>query len=211
MSLTLRSARESDAGAAFGLIRASGPESFDYVFCDRGADQSAQFLRMCFADGSGRFGWRNHCVATIDERVVGIGAAYGAETNLPYMLADGRLIVRYFGGRALRVIGRGLRAERIMPPPARDEWMIAHLAIAPELRGSGIGARLVHFLLDRGARSGRRTAVLDVSVENPRAEALYRRLGFEQTAERVSALRTDLGRVPSHRRMQLSLTASLFP
>lgn len=205
MPLTFRPARAGDLAAAIPLIHASGPDAFDYVFCDRGADQAMQFLRMAFDDGSGRFGWRNHCVACVDDQVVGIGAAYGADTNLAYTLADGRLILRYYGARGLNVIGRGLRTERIMPPPARQEWMIAHLAIAPGQRGSGIGARLVHYLLDRGARAGYSSAVLDVSVENPRAESLYQRLGFTLARERASHLRSDYGRVCNHRRMMLAL------
>ena len=207
MPLTFRPARAGDIAAAIALIHSSGPAAFDYVFCDRGDDQAKQFLRMAFEDGGGRFGWRNHSVACMDERVVGIGAAYGADTNLPYMLADGRLILRYYGHRGLSVVGRGLRAERIMPPPGRDEWMLAHLGIAPELRGAGIGAKLVLYLLDRGARAGRGTAVLDVSVENPRAESLYTRLGFKQVKERASHLRSSYGHVANHRRMELALGA----
>ena len=66
-------------------------------------------------------------------------------------------------------------------------------------------SRLVEYLLDTGRELGRKTAILDVSVENPRAEALYTRMGFKVTAERVSGFKNETARVPNHRRMERSL------
>ena len=44
--------------------------------------------------------------------------------------------------------------------------------------------------------------VLDVAVSNPRAQALYERLGFAVTGERASSLANAQGAVPGHRRME---------
>jgi ribosomal protein S18 acetylase RimI-like enzyme len=52
---------------------------------------------------------------------------------------------------------------------------------------------------------GLRTAALDVAVGNPRAQALYERLGFVVAAERVSTLRNAQATVANHRRMELPL------
>ena len=205
MSLNFRPASADDADAAIPLIHSSGPEQFDYVFCASGAGQAQQFLRYAFVSGRGRFGWRNHTVACIDGHVAGIGTAYGADTNRRFFFEDGLLILRHYGLRAFAVMFRGLRAEHIIRPPARGEWMVAHLAMAPAQRGTGIGARMVHYLLDRGARAGETAAVLDVSVENSRAEALYQRLGFKLVIERVSTMKNSYGRVMSHRRMALPM------
>ncbi len=201
MSLTFRPAGADDADAAVPLIHASGPEQFDYVFCASDAGQARRFLRHAFVSGRGRFGWRNHTVACIDDRVVGIGTAYGADTNLRFFFEDGLLILQHYGLRAFGVMLRGLRTEQVVRPPARGEWMIAHLAMAPEQRGNGLGARMVTHLIALGARAGRTEAVLDVSVENTRAEALYRRMGFELVVERASTMQSQYGRVMNHRRM----------
>jgi ribosomal protein S18 acetylase RimI-like enzyme len=72
-------------------------------------------------------------------------------------------------------------------------------------RGQGIGARMIHHLMQSGRRRDLAEAVLDVSVENARAEALYRRLGFATVEERASDLRSRFGRLMSHRRMRLAL------
>jgi ribosomal protein S18 acetylase RimI-like enzyme len=205
MSLNFRPASVEDADAAVPLIYASGPEQFDYVFCVNDAGQALRFLHAAFVSGRGRFGWPNYTIACVDDRVVGIGTAQGAEANLRFFFEDGWLILRHYGLRAFGVMFRGLRAERILLPPTRGEWMIAHLAMAPTERGQGIGARMVNYLLDRGARAGKATAVLDVSIENTRAEALYQRLGFKLVIERPSTMKSAYGRFMNHRRMMLRI------
>jgi ribosomal protein S18 acetylase RimI-like enzyme len=205
MALDFRPARPEDADAATPLIYASGPDQFDYVFCATHPKQSLEFLRFAFVSGRGRFAWRNTTVATIDERVAGVGTAYGAGTNVRYLLEDGWLIARFFGARAPGVMLRGLRAEQVIVPPRPGEWMIAHLAMAPEERGHGIGARMIHHLMERGRKARLANAVLDVSVENARAEALYRRIGFAVVTERTSQLKSSFGRLMNHRRMTMAL------
>jgi ribosomal protein S18 acetylase RimI-like enzyme len=105
------------------------------------------------------------------------------------------------------LVRRGLRAEAVMPGPRRGEYYIGHLGVAPALRGCGIGAALLRHLLEAGLATGAARAVLDVSVENPRAEALYAKLGFRVAATRPSDVASAFGRVPGHRRMVRELGA----
>jgi ribosomal protein S18 acetylase RimI-like enzyme len=205
VNLRFRAARAEDVDAAVPLIHASGPEAFDYVFSVRAAGESQEFLHAAFRRGRGRFGWRNHVVACDDERIVGIGTGYGAERNAAFFLADAAAIARFHGLRAAGVAVRALRAEHLLPPPRAGEWMLAHIAVAPDQRGGGVGARLLNHLIEQGRQAGKATAVLDVSVENPRAEALYRRFGFELIVERTSSHRSRHGRLLPHRRMALRL------
>jgi ribosomal protein S18 acetylase RimI-like enzyme len=48
--------------------------------------------------------------------------------------------------------------------------------------------------------------VLDVATSNPRAQALYQRLGFKVTGERISSLANPQGIVPGHRRLELCIS-----
>lgn len=202
--MLIRHARPTDAEAAVPLMHSSGPEAFDYVFCARKAGEAHEFLDYAFKSGGGQFGCRNHLVACIGNKVVGIGACFGNESRFTF--ADGRLIFKFFGARhAAGVISRGLKTGTVMPPPLDWEWMIAHLAVSNEHQGAGIGRQLVRQFVQHGQREHKKAAVLDVSAENPRAQALYERLGFVVTGEQASILATDYGRVPNHRRMQHDL------
>jgi ribosomal protein S18 acetylase RimI-like enzyme len=198
-----RAALPQDVEAAAPLIHSSGPAAFDYVFAVPGRGDARAFLRRAFVDGAGEFGWRNHLVGELEGVVVAVGAGYGGEASLAFTLAAARQILAHYGPRrAPGVIARGLGVERVIPPPRRGMHYLAHLGVAPALRGQGIGRALIEALIRRGVQAGRRRMVLDVATSNPRAQALYARLGFEVTGERASALANAQGAVPGHRRME---------
>ncbi len=199
-AVTFRPARPDDL-AALPLILSSGPESFDYVFRS-GTRTPRDFLARAFPDGAGQFGYRNHVVGEVDGRVVAAGAGWTSDSAVPFLVAAVGQFARFIGPVGTpAVVVRGLRTEAVIRPPSRGEFYIGHLGVDPGRRGQGIGAALVEHLLGAARDSGAVAAVLDVSVLNPRAQALYARLGFEVTAERASTLRRAEGFVPSHRRM----------
>lgn len=203
MTITIRQARAEDAAAAAPLAYLSGPSAFDHVFA-RDGWRAQDFLRRAWRDGAGEFGWRAHVVAELDGEIVGAGAGYDGARPLAFMLAAARQIVSQYGPlQAPGVMLRGLSVERVIPPPptAQDVLYLAHLGVAPEVRSRGVGRQLVDHLLAAGAAKGYRRAALDVSTANPRAQALYERLGFAVTKEHGSHLPT----VPAHRRMERAL------
>lgn len=53
------------------------------------------------------------------------------------------------------------------------------LAVHPDFRGRGLGARLAKKVLDQLRRRGARTFSLEVRTPNPAAQGLYRSLGFQ--------------------------------
>jgi ribosomal protein S18 acetylase RimI-like enzyme len=53
------------------------------------------------------------------------------------------------------------------------------LAVHPDFRGRGLGARLAQHVLDQLRRRGARALSLEVRDPNPAAQGLYRRLGFQ--------------------------------
>jgi ribosomal protein S18 acetylase RimI-like enzyme len=206
-AIALRAARATDADSAVPLIYSSGPAAFDFVFSHPRRGQPLDFLRYAFIDGRGEFGYRNHSVVELDGSVVGVGAGYSGATALPFTLAAARQIVGRYGILAgPAIILRGLRVERVVPPPlARDLFYIGHLGIAPNLRGRGIGRQLTDYLLQQGRARGFKRVALDVSTANPRAQALYERIGFRVTADNHSTLRNRYAIVPAHRRMEMAL------
>lgn len=62
---------------------------------------------------------------------------------------------------------------------------IAQLGVAPRARGKGIGALLITEAVRRMRAAGETDITLNVNVNNPRAAALYRRLGFTVTGRRA--------------------------
>ena len=54
------------------------------------------------------------------------------------------------------------------------------IAVVPEYEGRGIGAALLTDLIAEGRRRGAADILLEVRADNPRAQQLYVRFGFEQ-------------------------------
>ncbi len=54
------------------------------------------------------------------------------------------------------------------------------IAVIPEFEGKGIGSALLTELIEEARRRQAADVLLEVREDNPRAQALYRRFGFEQ-------------------------------
>ena len=67
-------------------------------------------------------------------------------------------------------------------------FLMDGLVVAPEARGRGIGTRLLHAAADEARARGFREIRLDVVDENPRARALYERMGFRAVGRRSTGL-----------------------
>lgn len=203
----IRPARAEDAPHAAPLIFTSGPDAFNYVFSHRTRVNAVGFLEYAFACGHGEFSWPVHWVVELDGAIVGTAAGYTGATAKGFMWPAIRQIMHCNGFLAgMGVIGRGLRIERIIVPPSRpDMFYIGNVAVAPPLQGKGIGQLIFSHLHEEARRQGASVAALDVSAENPRAEALYTRLGYRVVKENVSNLGNAAGRVVNHRRMERDL------
>ncbi len=203
MNIEIRPARPEDADAATPLVYSSGPAVFSYVFSHRTRVDAQEYLRRTLRKESGEFGYGSHVVAELDGGIVGAGASFSGRESGRHLVAAVRSIFGTYGAvSGMRVVRRGIHAESIVKPPKGDEHCVAHLGVSPDLRGHGIGTRLVEYLLDVGRQKGRNTAILDVSVENPRAEELYKRLGFEVAHEIKSNYQNETAAIPNHRRME---------
>lgn len=80
-------------------------------------------------------------------------------------------------GSIRAVLGLRLAAHR----PAPGELYIDGIAVAAEARGQGIGTRLLDEIAAIARESRMRWVRLDVVDTNPRAQALYERLGYKVT------------------------------
>lgn len=65
-----------------------------------------------------------------------------------------------------------------------DEAYIQTLGVRTRWQGSGVGTRLLEDMLGEAKRRGARTVALEVRADNPGAQRLYARHGFEATGLR---------------------------
>ena len=65
-----------------------------------------------------------------------------------------------------------------------DEAEVANVAVAPEVRGRGVGARLLDEVLEAARERGVSAAYLEVRDSNAPARSLYRSRGFVEVGRR---------------------------
>ena len=65
------------------------------------------------------------------------------------------------------------------------DGFIDDLYLKPDLRGQGVGGRLLAFAFEQAAALGINTLHLEVETMNERALGLYRAAGFEETGRRL--------------------------
>jgi ribosomal protein S18 acetylase RimI-like enzyme len=90
------------------------------------------------------------------------------------------LVVALPNGRLVANGGVDLRKD----PDAGVIWM---LSVHETFQGLGIGTRLIAALEQRIADRGRSTARIEVEHDNPRAAALYRRLGYSEVGSTLDS------------------------
>ena len=201
-NLELRPSQPSEVTKAVPLIYSSGPDAFEYVF-KNGQVSAQDFLSHAFVRKGGEFSYDNHYSLYLNDKMVGIGSVFDAKQAGTFTTTDALNIFRFYKWKSLRIIQNGLRIEKIIKLPVKQEIVLAHLGVLPDLRSQGLGTKLIHSLIEKANTTAESRFVLDVSEENPRAKSLYDRLGFVVTKKIDSTLRNKFSYVPNHFRMEL--------
>lgn len=198
--INYRKCLSSDVEEAIPLIYASGPDAFNFVFKNDKLD-ALGFLRFTFVSPGGEFSFDNHFAMIKNNVIIGIGSTFDYKAAKNFSLYDGFKIIKYYGWTAPSVLKRGLKIEQIIRHPKQREVIIAHIAISETERSKGYGQQLVEFLMNK-SKGTDTVFALDVSEENPRAKALYSRMGFTEKEYLKSNLKSKFGYVPNHYRME---------
>lgn len=205
MSIEFSAAPPDAADIAAPLIYSSGIEMFDYMF-DRGGRTALEYLKMAYADGAGFFGHRNHVVAHEKAEILGIGAFYSGNEYQRLSLGSTWQVVRYYPVKEhFGMLRDFLHVGRWMKAPPRRMDYVANLGVSEAARGRGVGTALLEYQKQRAIEKGRSLYALDVADNNPRAQALYERLGFQFKGE-CEFTGPDRGiHIPNSRRLVMSL------
>ena len=135
------------------------------------------------------------CAALCDDQLVGLAGFCSAEGSLTGGI-DYRRLISHLGilrGSWAALVFR-LYARRL----ASDELLMDGIAVRADMRGRGIGSRLLAELTSLACREGYRAIRLDVIDTNAGARRVYERNGFVATkTERFDYLRWLLGFGPS--------------
>ncbi len=202
-AIAIRSARADDRGPIAELMFSSAVDLYSYLYEDRALD----FLRYEFASGIGIAGYPNVTVAVLNDDVVGVGCFYDLAQCQKFRQESFENLQRFFRSDELPAVFERFRPLReYVQPPGEGELYLANFGVAPSLRSQGIGAQMLQQKIAWAKANGYTVFGLDVSVRNPRGQALYSRMGLSIKREINFPLASaDL---PAARKMELLLIKS---
>ncbi|NMP30701.1 GNAT family N-acetyltransferase [Thalassotalea sp. M1531] len=206
MKIYIRPTYASDVEDVIPLMFSAGPEAYRYVFSQQSSNQALEFLREAYLRGGGEFGFSSHFVACQGDRVIGLLGLRQPNNNWPYAWSALTNILRYYSlVDALKVLVRGLKFEQIVKPTVRNRLCIHNLAVSESCQGLGVGRQLIEYAVNQAQALGFSHVCLDVAETNPKAKALYQRLGFITQSHHVGNLNSTYGKGVSHDYMELIL------
>jgi ribosomal protein S18 acetylase RimI-like enzyme len=204
-TLRIRDASPADSGLIPALLHAAGPEIYDYIFSDD-AQRAEHFIAAEFRTGTGLCGHRAVSAAEEDGVVVGVACVFDAAEHHRLLRGTLQNIVTVYGlRRSWSVLARAQHVAPVITRPGPGELCLCNLAVAPGKRGRGIGTALLEHGIAVARARGHRRLVLDVAETNPRAAALYARLGLRPEQSARCRDPRAAARVPGSTRMALTL------
>jgi ribosomal protein S18 acetylase RimI-like enzyme len=193
MELEFRQANAEDAAACVDLVYSASPELFEHLFTT-GKKSAKEYLAHEFRHGGGFFGHRIHTVAVLHGEVVGVAAFYGRKAFKAMQKEALVNLFRFYGLLGMIPLAfRAWRTSSLVKMPRRGAVYIANVGVRPDMRGQGIGSALIRHGTARAKAEGFTEMSLDVASDNPKAEALYRRLGFSFVREKRIKGRANAG------------------
>lgn len=121
-----------------------------------------------------RYFYERAIVAEEDGKIVGVAYSYPESDEKTLDEGWERLLKKH------HLPNQPLFFEKEALP---DEWYLESLVVAPIARGRGIGTKLIQSIEKKAKASRAKYLSLNVDQDNPQAEALYYRNGFEKVTE----------------------------
>jgi ribosomal protein S18 acetylase RimI-like enzyme len=190
------------------LVWSTGPASYRYIFGERG--RFDRFVGRAWQTPVTYFGHTEATVAMRRGEVVGLeigfdGARnYRTRANLTPVATALTLEGAVSPDDLAGVFARAELASYLNPYVPDSAYYILALAVVPELRGTGVGARLLDHAVAKGTRLGCQALHLDVLSDNPAVE-FYRAHGLVTTAETIAPEPCRQHGVPMEMRMVVPL------
>ena len=190
------------------LVWSTGPASYAYIFGSRARFE--RFVARAWQTPETYFGHTEGTVALRRGEAVGIEIGFDGARNYrtranmtpvaATLVRDGGLTSDELAG----VVARAEKASYLNPYVPDSAYYVLALAVAPALRRTGLGARLLRHAAERGRRAGCRALHLDVLSDNP-AVAFYRAHGLVTVAETIAPEPCREHGVPMEMRMVMPL------
>jgi ribosomal protein S18 acetylase RimI-like enzyme len=179
-SIDLRAAEPTfEEGLVFARYLDEAAEGFMRLMLGR---RASQIIAGAYTRPDNDYSFQNVVFAEQGRRIIGMAVGFTAAEHSRF---SDRPLRQAAGFPALRMrAGQILSAPllRILTNIPEDSFYLLSMAVDEEMRGVGVGSRLLDSVEERVRRSGSSRLCLDVAVKNEGARRLYVRRGMSITA-----------------------------
>ena len=175
-SIILRAAKPTfDEGLVFARYLDEVAEGFIQLMYGR---RFAEIIATAYCQPDHDYSFENVTFAECDKGIVGMAAGYSAEqhrrsSDEPLKQAPG-----YSALRSMVVGALCAPLLRILDTLADGDFYLLSISVDQDLRGEGVGSRLIDAIQERARASGSARLSLDDSAKNEGARKLYERRGM---------------------------------
>lgn len=172
--MIIRRAKDEEASAIASCIFLAIEEIIYHFIGENNKAKAIQLLTSLIQEPSNQYSFENCWVVLLEEKIVAATLIYdGAK------LSELRTPV----------------AEKINAMPHSNfnpedetqagEYYIDSVGVNPDHQGKGLGTLIFNFLIDKYVHQQNQTLGLLVDFENPNAQKLYLKIGFEKVGEKT--------------------------
>ena len=165
-SISKRKAKKEDANLIARALSMAFGEQCSKALC--GDDYLSVFEEIASCEDS-QYSFRNALIAEYEGKAAGVICGY-----------DGARLEE-LKHKSLEIIKKRTGKEVFVEKETGEgEFYIDSLGVLPEYRGQGLGKELLQEMTEQAFEQGHSLVGLLVDYNNPKAEALYEKLGFKK-------------------------------
>ncbi|MBL4584263.1 MAG: GNAT family N-acetyltransferase [Pseudomonadales bacterium] len=188
------------------MMYSAGPEIYDFIY-KTDDTTPVEFIEYEFKSGIGFCGYKNVTLALKDDTIVGTGCFYDGHAYKKLLFGTLYNMFKFYGlFKIWKVLERSGHAGQVMEEPLKKELYLSNFGVSPEVRGTGLGSKMLENKIEFSRNSGYLIFSLDVADTNPRAEALYTRHGLAVVKTKTFKGKREGIAVPDSKKMELVLT-----
>ena len=138
-----------------------------------------EIIADAFVKPNNEYSFENTMIIEYKGKIVGMVSGYSYSENQGFKK---NILYEFHKGAKLRiimfsVIGKVL--SRFLGPRGKEDYYLQSLAVSTQMRGKGLGQRLMKNIGEIAIKKGSKTLSLDVSSKNENAINSYKKFGME--------------------------------
>lgn len=142
-------------------------------------EKTYEIIANAFVKPNNEYSFENATMIEYKSNIVGMVLGYTYAEKAGFQK---RILFQYPGGSKLRirmfsVLGNVL--SRFLGPLGEEDYYLQSIAVSSQMRGKGLGQRLMKFSSEIAKKKGSKTLSLDVSGKNENAIKSYKKFGME--------------------------------